>query len=177
MTSAQPQRHAYVSAVTLGGISIAGQIVLMREIMVLFYGNELSAGVCLFLWLLWTSAGAFIGAAFVKKDITGPRTLSTLLVAVAMLLPATVVFSRVAKTIFGIFWGEIIGITPMAAIAAVVLLPFCFFSGLIFPLLIRAAIPNDRNDRDAPARIYLFESIGSSLFGVITARRSFGLSG
>ncbi len=57
----------------------------------------------------------------------------------------------------------------MAAIAAVVLLPFCFFSGLLFPLLIRTAVPDSRNDRDAPARIYLFESIGSSLFGVITA--------
>ncbi len=97
MTSAQPQRHAYISAVTLGGISIAGQIVLMREIMILFYGNELSAGVCLFSWLLWTSAGAFIGTALTKRNITGPRALPALLAAVAVLLPATVVLCACRK--------------------------------------------------------------------------------
>ncbi len=141
----------------------------MREIMILFYGNELSAGVSLFSWLLWTSLGAFIGTAIARRDITRLQTLPTLLLAVAVLLPATVVFSRVAKTIVGISQGEVIGIAPMAAIAAVVFLPFCFFSGLIFPLLIRAAVPDSRNDRDVPSRIYLFESIGSSLSGTITA--------
>lgn len=141
----------------------------MREIMILFYGNELSAGLCLFSWLLWTAAGAFAGAGVAGRIATRPSVLPTMLLASTALLPATVVLSRVAKTIVGISQGEIIGIVPMAAIASVVLLPFCFVSGMIFPLLIRAGSADTRGDRDVPARIYLLESVGSSAFGIITA--------
>ncbi len=50
-----------------------------------------------------------------------------------------------------------------------ILLPFCFFSGLLFPVLIRAALSSRRNNADTPARIYLFESVGASVFGIVTS--------
>jgi len=169
MIDARPLRYAYLSAVTLGCISIAGQIVLLREIMILFYGNELSAGICLFSWLLWTATGAFIGTALSRRTSPGVRSLPVPILAASVLLPATVVLARVAKTAVGISQGEVIGIAPMTAIAVVVLLPFCLVSGSVFPLLIRVGSSYVRDNRDVPARIYLIESIGSAVFGVITA--------
>ncbi|MBN2225474.1 MAG: hypothetical protein JW765_12415 [Deltaproteobacteria bacterium] len=158
-----------MAAIAVGGASIAGQIILMREIMILFYGNELSAGICLFSWLFWTASGSFFGTIVTRKRAVGIRILPALLLAESLLLPATVVACRIAKTIIGISQGEIIGIGLITAIAGVVLLPFCFFSGFLFPLLIRTDPAGPRIDGDAPARIYLFESIGSSVFGIITS--------
>ncbi len=162
-------RNSCVLATILGAVSISGQIILLREVMILFYGNELSAGICLLTWLFWTAAGSYLGTFLTGRQIVGARTLPPLLLALSVLLPATVVACRIAKTILGISQGEIVGIGLMTAIAGVSLLPFCFLSGLFFPLLVGTASQRGRIDDDAPARVYLFESIGSSVFGLITA--------
>ncbi len=168
MTQPRPGQNARISAILLGGVSIAGQIVLMREIMILFYGNELSAGVCLFSWLLWTAVGSLLGTAVVRRHPTGSGMLPAMLLALSVLLPATVVAGRIAKTVIGLSQGEIIGIGMMTAIAGAVLLPFCLFCGFLFPFLIRSAVTKTPADADVPARLYFLESMGSAAFGLFT---------
>ena len=43
---------------TFGFTSVMAQIILMRELVILFYGNELSLGTMLGVWLLWTAVGS-----------------------------------------------------------------------------------------------------------------------
>jgi len=40
------------------------QVVLMRELMVAFYGNEISLGLVLACWLLWTALGSGVFGRF-----------------------------------------------------------------------------------------------------------------
>jgi hypothetical protein len=57
----QPQgRVCAVSAalMLIGFSAVLGQIVLMRELMVVFNGNEISLGILLGAWLFWTAAAA-----------------------------------------------------------------------------------------------------------------------
>ena len=163
--------RAPTGAIMLGVASITGQIVLMREIMVLFYGNELSAGVCLLMWLFWTAIGGYLGTLLARRINSAPRILPALLLTLAVLLPATVVLSRVGKSLIGMSQGEIIGIGPMILIAGGVLLPFCILSGCLFPILIRAARAGTHTGgpEDRPGKIYLMESVGSSVGGIITS--------
>ena len=42
----------------IGFTSVIAQVVLMRELMVAFYGNEISLGLVLACWLLWTALGS-----------------------------------------------------------------------------------------------------------------------
>ena len=42
----------------IGFAAIVGQILLIREDLVVFYGNELSTAIILATWLLWTSLGS-----------------------------------------------------------------------------------------------------------------------
>jgi len=44
-----------------GFSAVVGQIVLMRELIQVFNGNEISLGILLGMWLLWTAVGS--GAA------------------------------------------------------------------------------------------------------------------
>jgi len=47
------------AALTLIGFSaVIGQIVVMRELIVVFNGNEISLGIMLATWLFWTAAGS-----------------------------------------------------------------------------------------------------------------------
>jgi spermidine synthase len=45
-----------------GFSAVIGQIVLMRELMVVFSGNEISLGIMLATWLFWTASAAFCAA-------------------------------------------------------------------------------------------------------------------
>ena len=44
----------------IGFTSVITQIVLMRELIVVFYGNEISLGIMLAGWLLWTAIGSSV---------------------------------------------------------------------------------------------------------------------
>jgi hypothetical protein len=44
--------------VLIGFTAVIAQVVLMRELMVVFYGNEMSLGWMLASWLLWTAIGS-----------------------------------------------------------------------------------------------------------------------
>ena len=48
------------TVIILGITSITAQVLLMRELSVIFYGNELSLGVMLGVWLFWTAVGSSI---------------------------------------------------------------------------------------------------------------------
>ncbi|MCK4374575.1 MAG: hypothetical protein KAX19_04570, partial [Candidatus Brocadiae bacterium] len=43
-----------------GACAVSGQIILLRELLVAFHGNELSLGVILASWLLWGAAGSWL---------------------------------------------------------------------------------------------------------------------
>ena len=53
---------------TIGFTSIAAQVLLMRELVVIFYGNELSLGVMLGVWLFWTAVGSGLLAEIFRKN-------------------------------------------------------------------------------------------------------------
>jgi len=57
MACAKPATVCRKAALTLIGFSaVIGQIVLMRELIVVFNGNEISLGIMLATWLFWTAA-------------------------------------------------------------------------------------------------------------------------
>ena len=45
----------------IGLVSMLGQVVLLRELNVAFFGSELIYILALGLWLLWTAIGAAVG--------------------------------------------------------------------------------------------------------------------
>ncbi|MBN1546981.1 MAG: hypothetical protein JW902_10000, partial [Syntrophaceae bacterium] len=51
-----------LSLFIIGLISILGQVVLLRELNVALYGVELFYILALGVWLLWSTAGTWIGA-------------------------------------------------------------------------------------------------------------------
>ena len=86
-----------VAALFLTGlVSLFGQIVLLRELNVAFYGIELIYLIALGVWMLLTAVGALIGG---RRPSAG-RT-AVLFLCFALFLPLGVVFLRASRLLLG----------------------------------------------------------------------------
>jgi len=150
----------------IGFVAIVGQILLIRELLVIFYGNELSTAIILASWLVWTSLGsATLGrvadAIFHKKTIFGLVQL-----VLAFLLPSSVMAVRLSKAIWSIPVGEVVDLVTMMGISFVILAPFCFLSGFLFALGCSLHSEATGGRGKSVGSVYLLEAIGSGVGGV-----------
>jgi spermidine synthase len=150
-----------LSAILLGFTCMTSQIVLFREMMVTFYGNELSFGVMLFVWLFWEGVGAFWGNKIAKSN---PRNLSFCYLSISILALLTIIAVRHSKLILGTAPAEIVGFLPMLLFSFLGMSLFCFFLGITF-VLNSKSWKFDQSFVFLINRIYLWESVGTGLGG------------
>ena len=81
----------------IGAISLLGQAVVLREVAVAFYGNELIYALALGGWLLGSAAGAAYGRRHLPRD----EDVRALLVAFAVALVAAIVLARGVRILLG----------------------------------------------------------------------------
>ncbi|HMK38955.1 MAG TPA: hypothetical protein VK569_06415, partial [Bacteroidota bacterium] len=154
----------YAAAVAaLGMTSLAAQIILLREFVSVFQGNELVVGVVLASWMTLTGAGAFLGRY--SPFLTPPRTAPALGLACAgMLPPATVLVLRTMRNV--VFTsGSMVGIVQALSASLVLLAPFCILSGFLFTFFVHLVSTLEGENRTAS--VYAWETIGSTAGGVV----------
>ena len=152
-----------MALVALGVTSIASQIVLLREFLSVFYGNELVIGIVLTNWMILTGLGSFLGKFGRHLAHRTPPAILTL-IGIALLPMITVTLLRLLRNLVFIP-GSMIGITQAFAASLVLLAPFCLLSGFSFALL-AAGLVEDRG-RNPVALAYSVESLGSALGGAV----------
>ncbi len=159
------------AALALTGFSaVVGQIVLMRELIQVFNGNEISLGTLLGTWLLWTAVGSgFASAAGLGRN--RPRlAVAALECALAVSLPATIWALRGAKAFFQTVPGEQVGPVPMLLTSLACLSVFCAASGALFVAAARMAeMEGELPARAAASTAYLLEAAGSGLGGILAS--------
>jgi spermidine synthase len=145
---------------------MVAQIVLFREMMVSFYGNELSLGVMLSVWLFWVGMGSALGNKIAGKRPYPLRKLSFwyLLISVAALI--TIVLIRSSKQILGTAPAEIVGFLPMLLFCFMVMSFLCLVLGIVF-VLNSKAWTFDESKTFSVNRVYLWESLGAGLGGFV----------
>ena len=154
--------------VLIGFTSVIAQIVLMRELIVVFSGNEISLGLMLASWLLWTALGSSIAA---RRPVRHPRRLvAALEILVAGALPSAIVAARASKGAFQSVPGEILGPGAMLLISVSVLSFFCLFSGGLFAAGSRLLAAEMRAaTAEATGAVYLIEALGSGAGGLLAS--------
>ncbi len=151
----------------IGFAAILGQIILMRELLVVFYGNELSTGVVLANWLIWTSFGALLLGKFARRWGERETKFATFQIILSLLLPISIVGVRGSKLFLGASPGEILGFLPIFLISFLTLAPFCLISGGLFPLGSEMAQRRGEERAALLGKVYLLEAIGSSVGGLL----------
>ena len=165
---ASPKLRAVL--VLIGFTATVAQIVLLRELMVVSYGNEISLGVMLASWLLWTALGSSVLGRFAARASNPAKLMAALQVLLAVLLPATVFAVRATRGLFHAFPGELLGPAPIFLACLISLSCFCAVSGCAFVAGGRfLARESGSSAPVAVNSVYLLEAAGSALGGVLAS--------
>lgn len=152
-----------ISVLVAGFTSIAVQIILLREFLVVFNGNELVYGIILANWMLLTGIGSYLGR---RTDKTVNPYLALVNIQLSMaILPVIITFllSYLRSTV--ITPGRMLSVIEVYYSSFVLLLPFCLLSGYLFTLLSSAFSREEKVNRTG--KVYGFESLGSMAGGAV----------
>ena len=155
-------------AITLTGFcSTIAQIIVLRELWVLFLGNELASGLVFAAWLLWNALGNWCSARWLAPRRPGIQTIATGLVLMALLLPATLLLIRGAGLLWHLPPGELVPLGRMVLIALSATGLICPLAGALFSLCwARQGRAGAHRPRPGPLLVYWGEALGSALGGM-----------
>ncbi len=163
---ANPTLHPLVIFVVLGATSLVAQIVLARELLVAFYGNELFIILALGAWLFWTCLGSFWMARRAGRDRPGPGLLTRSYLLLWALLPLELFLARLcpialsaAGEIPDLFMGTLVVFFGLAPIGLVL--------GFQFPAAVSQRTSPQQAWAENANRAYLFETLGFILAGTL----------
>ncbi len=144
---------------TIGFVSLLGQVVLLRELLVAFYGSELVVLVALGVLMTGTALGALAGRR--RRGEAGQ--VRVLLLVMALLLPLLVAFLRGLRLLFHGMPGADLPLAVQCLGLATATLPFGACAGLLFQ---RAATVTMAKGRSLAAA-YAVESAGGVMGGAL----------
>jgi spermidine synthase len=160
----------HAALILIGFTSVIAQIVFMRELIVVFHGNEISLGIILTCWLLWTSVGSGLLGRLFLRAAQSHRVVASLQLAVAIIFPLTIVAIRVVPLLFHATTGEVLGPGPMFLASFLVMSLFCVISGCLFAAGSRLYHQEKRTtNTKATGSVYLLEAIGSGIGGLVAS--------
>ena len=151
---------------TMGFSGLVAQMLLLRELFVVFSGNELSIGIVLANWLILEAAGCFLGGKLADRTRNKIGTFAGLTILFSLSLPAAVYVTRVLKGIIGISIGESIGSWPILYSSLLILLPVSVSHGALFTLNCKIYAISFGSDAAAIGKVYVYETIGTILGGI-----------
>ena len=154
----------------IGFTSVIAQIVLMRELIVVFYGNEISLGIMLASWLLWTAIGSSLSGRIFRRWHSSRKIMAGLETLIAAVFPLTIFAVRASRPMLESVPGEILGPGPMFLTALATLSLFCLLSGALFAAGSRLYGEAARSSRaTAASSVYLLEAAGSGAGGILAS--------
>ena len=155
---------ALSSMAALGVAAVVTQLVLLREMLAVFEGNEMVFGILLGNWLLLSGMGAWLGRT--TRNLDRPwRTLTVSQILIAVLPLAQLASLRGLRNI--VFTrGAMVGVAETTLASAVVLAPFCVLSGYMLALGC-SILSHETEDAGEIGRVYVADSIGSIAGGVL----------
>ncbi len=179
--SAEDQNHPRPLAIILalgamGIYGMTGQIILVRELLVIFYGSELSLGLIFACWLLWVSVGAAVASRTTRRLSHPAGALLIAVVLALFVLPIEIGLVRCLRGILGTPPGLLIPLSRIVLATVLLLLPLSFLIGYTFPLGARLYARRACGAARKIGLLYVSETAGSvlgaTLFTLLFAGRT-----
>ncbi|MCI0511972.1 fused MFS/spermidine synthase [candidate division KSB1 bacterium] len=158
------------SLILYGFTTIIAQVILMRELLTIFYGNELSMGILLAVWLGWTALGSGVLGKRIARLAPGFSWFAGCLLLLAFTLPLTIYVNRLSLFWFNYTPGEITGVLPILLVPLFSLSLFCCLIGILFTLgcYFYSQIESHRRTH-VVSQVYILEAIGAGIGGFLTS--------
>lgn len=149
----------------LGFTGSVSQVLLLRELIVTFSGNELALGAIFLNWLLMVAFGSFGVSKFTNR-LMGVSSFIVAQLIISLVLPVQIFLARTLPALIGIEPGKIVGIFPIFYLSLIVLAPICILIGFQFVTACKV-YSSEGEAATRVGRVYIYEAIGSAMGGVI----------
>ena len=146
-----------INLVVTGFSGFIAQIILFRELLTAFYGNEFSIGIILSFWLVCEAIGAYSGEKIKKlpKKITYYYGIQ---IVFPVFLLFSVFFTKIFRLIINIPYGIMLNFKQMFFISFITIFPTAFIHGFLFTYSYRIIKPKEKT---YATYVYGFETIGN----------------
>jgi len=156
-----------ISLLIKGLSGVIAQVILMRELLVPFHGNELTLGIILANWLVLVAIGSFIIGKTVEKVESKIEIFVLFQLFFAVALPMTIYLSRIFRNILLSTPGEGLGFAAIFYSSFLILLPVTLPQGALFTYGCKLYSQYIRKDVSSIGKVYVLESIGSIVGGLL----------
>jgi len=157
-------RFLRVSAFLLGSTSIIAQLILLREFLAIFNGNELVIGHVLANWMILTGLGAYFGKYPLRTRKAYPVIVSGLLILSVLPFVTTFLINFLKNIVFPV--GAMINVFQIFFASLVLSIPFCLVSGFLFTFIANSY--SEVRNQNETGSVYGFESVGSIVGGLLS---------
>ncbi len=142
-----------------GFAGVVAQVLLLREMLVSFLGNEFIWSLILANWVILEAAGVFIFGKIIDDRRNYANLFITLQMMFSLFLLFSIFLTRSFKSVLGFGFGENIGLLLVFLSSLLLIFPVSFCHGALFSLLCKMA--------DNVEKVYAWEIIGSACSGIL----------
>jgi len=147
-----------------GILTILTQLIVFRELSVLFLGNELFLGTFLSSWLFWVGLGSFSAGRLLKKGHSPEAYFSYAFLSASFLFPTLILLIRATRGILP--FGEFIGPFGTVFYTFGIMSALCFVIGVQFSIAC-LILPGQEKTGARLGRVYMYEALGAVIGGAI----------
>lgn len=150
----------------MGFTSIAWQILIIRELLVVFQGVELTIGIIFGCWLLLEATGCTVVRRRAETSSNPVLNFTALQLAIGLCAVAGIVFVRYFKFLFGIPMGQLLGYHSVLLISLLVLAPVTLVKGAMFPYACKN-MDTLSSSGFPSSKVYIIEAAGAFTAGLL----------
>jgi len=151
----------------MGFSGVVARMLLLREMLVVFSGNELSIGIILANWLVLEACGSFFLGKKAENTANKIEKFALITILFSLFLPASVYLTRLARNILGVSIGEGIGFLPMLYFSFLLLLPVSVTHGALFTFSCRIYSMFSSTGVSSIGKVYIYETVGTIIGGIV----------
>lgn len=159
--------NVFILFIIINGFSgIVSQIIILRETLTIFSGNELTIGIILAGWLFFEALGSISAR---KTDSIKNKYLPYIYISLflTLLLPVTIILIRSIHSFLNIIHGQEISIIYLFNISFFIVLPISFMHGFLFTLTCGLYHHQFKETYRGIGKVYIYETLGTAIGGFL----------
>ena len=161
-------RKRFLFAFLLMGFSFTIiQGLMIRELLVSFYGNELSIGLILGNWLVLEAVGSGLIGRLAARYRAGPTSYALLQIVLAVMLPLSLYGAFTVRNAVGVTAGQGVSLGGIFSSSLLILAPLGLVDGAMFAFGAHAFAQLMGREVPGIGQVYVYEAAGGIIGGLI----------
>jgi len=161
------RKEVLFSVFLAGFTAVVAQIVLLREFLIVFSGNEITIGIILACWFITGILGSYFLGMCSDRLKNAVTVFAFCQLCLSIFLPLSVLAIRLIRPVSHVISGQLLPATVAFTTSFIILLPLCALLGFLFSLGSRIYGAKENAAGLRAGSVYALESLGSAVGGAL----------